>query len=129
MREGASFADNGNVIMRRFLDVCFPGTSYGATLPTGGAVARVLGIGEDETARERMLTDGNLWRTMAAAAYIMTAGYGNHSCYDRFGGWAENTRLEEAYVLLRELGFELSDEEKALLDGSHELYKDGEDAE
>jgi ParB family chromosome partitioning protein len=41
--------------------------------------------------------------------------------------YAENEFLKAVYAFLRELGYEPSDEERALIDGTHELYvKDGE---
>lgn len=44
------------------------------------------------------------------------------NCYDHMGGYKDNERLCELYVSLVKLGYIISDEEQALMDGTHELY-------
>ena len=46
--------------------------------------------------------------------------------HDWFGHPEENQRLNDWYSVLGKLGYSLSDEEKALLDGTHECFKEEE---
>jgi ParB family chromosome partitioning protein len=43
-------------------------------------------------------------------------------CYDCNGRYREDEGLNQVYKLLEEIGFEVSDEEAALLNGTHDLY-------
>ena len=42
--------------------------------------------------------------------------------------YSENEQLDAIYTLLEKLGYEMSDEEKALQDGTHELFREGKPA-
>lgn len=44
--------------------------------------------------------------------------------HDWYGHPEENQRLNDWYAVLAELGYTMSDEEKALLDGTHECFKE-----
>ncbi|MBQ8228200.1 MAG: ParB/RepB/Spo0J family partition protein [Clostridia bacterium] len=46
--------------------------------------------------------------------------------YDYYNRFSSSKDLEDCYSLLNELGYQMSDEEKKLLDGTHELYVKGE---
>ena len=48
-------------------------------------------------------------------------------CYD--GTYMQNKPLEEIYKYLVNLGYEMSEEEKALIDGTHELYRQEDEDE
>ena len=61
--------------------------------------------------------EGYFWWKWDSAMRCMVAAYN------------ENERLDFLYDILTELGYEMSDEEKALQDGTHELFqvpKDGQ---
>ena len=48
------------------------------------------------------------------------------NAHDWYGHPEENQRLNDWYSVLTDLGYSLSDDEKALLDGSHECFKEEE---
>ena len=51
-------------------------------------------------------------------------------CYDYNGCYYANESFEKLYEYLIKLGYEMSEEEKKLIDGTHELYlQEGEDEE
>ena len=53
--------------------------------------------------------------------------YSNLKCHNWRGPfYEENEELNLAYDFLKEFGYEISDEEKALKDGTHELYEEAE---
>ena len=63
-------------------------------------------------------------RIMFAAAYCI-AGDGPRANYHVWNGnYQKNPELDKLYDVLTGLGYELSDEEQALRDGTHELYKE-----
>lgn len=47
-------------------------------------------------------------------------------CHDYFGNHVKNQKLVRWYNTLRRLGYRISDDEQALLDGTHECFKDEE---
>lgn len=47
-------------------------------------------------------------------------------CHDYFGNHIKNSKLVRWYNTLRRLGYRISDDEQALLDGTHECFKDEE---
>ncbi len=49
-------------------------------------------------------------------------------CYNGFPEHTENVYLDELYAWLISLGYEMSDDERALMDGTHELFKKEEQA-
>ena len=48
-------------------------------------------------------------------------------CHDYFGNHVKNQKLVRWYNTLRRLGYRISDDEQALLDGTHECFKEGEE--
>lgn len=63
-------------------------------------------------------------RIMLAVAYCI-AGDGPRENYHVWNGnYQKNPELDKLYDVLTGLGYELSDEEQALRDGTHELYKE-----
>lgn len=66
-------------------------------------------------------------KTLFAIAYSVFEDK-NEDCYDGNLRYHESDNLNTVYDYLRGLGYEMSDEEQALLDGTHELYiKDTEE--
>lgn len=64
-----------------------------------------------------------------AMLYLLANEYegGNAvSCHDYFGNHVKNQKLVRWYNTLRRLGYRISDDEQALLDGTHECFKDEE---
>lgn len=47
-------------------------------------------------------------------------------CYDYWGNFSKNADFEAWYALLEKLGYQMSTDEKQMLDGTHPAYKDGE---
>ena len=68
------------------------------------------------------------YRTLLFHIYSTTEDDAENRCYERYSGSANygkyvgNKRLEALYTALGRLGYEMSDEEKALMNGSSELY-------
>lgn len=53
-------------------------------------------------------------------------GFGNEQTFDFYAKFKYNDTVAAEYEIMKICGYELSDEERAMLDGSHELYvKDG----
>lgn len=49
----------------------------------------------------------------------------SEDCFDYYGSFEENPRLNMAYEFLESIGYEMSDEERELIDGTHEVFKRG----
>lgn len=62
-------------------------------------------------------------RVLLLAAYSYYGDGDGARFHDWSGGYQGNDKLDALYVLLEGLGYEMSDEERALRDGTHELYK------
>ena len=60
------------------------------------------------------------------AAYLEKSIYDYVSLHDYSGDYKKNAILEHWYATLQKLGYSMSDEERALLDGTHECFKDEE---
>jgi hypothetical protein len=60
---------------------------------------------------------------LQAAYYAID--YESARCTTWGAGFTQNTVLEDLYDFLVELGYEMSDDEQALMDGTHELYLSG----
>ena len=58
-----------------------------------------------------------------AMAYTAMADHKQRNCRDWYARYAKNGPLNRLYEFLCSIGYEMSDEEKALLDGSSELYR------
>ena len=63
-------------------------------------------------------------RIMLAAAYCIAGDSPKANYHDWSRNYQKNPELDKLYDVLTELGYELSDEEQALRDGTHELYKE-----
>ena len=121
--------------------------SYASPLLTGYEnvdddenVLRLLGIGRDERIQADMDLDDvlNLFKAydtepekvLLATAFDARdgemAGYWNSRWSTKKGGCdyihSANENLDETYALLTALGYEMSDEERALQDGTHQLF-------
>lgn len=60
---------------------------------------------------------------MAKLAYVVLEKKADsNKIYDYYGKYVKNTGLEYLYNNMAELGYEISDEELAMLDGSHAMY-------
>lgn len=121
--------------------------SYASPLLTGYEnvdddenVLRLLGIGRDERIQADMDLDDvlNLFKAydtepekvLLATAFDARdgemAGYWNSRWNTKKGGCdyihSANENLDETYALLTALGYEMADDEKALQDGTHQLF-------
>lgn len=61
-----------------------------------------------------------------ALAYASFYDRGSENFYDYYGRYRSNTILKDLYGYLCELGYEMSDEEKSLTDGTHGLFERAE---
>lgn len=66
-----------------------------------------------------------LERHLLAATYLMLDSEGEHY-YDFNNKHRENEDLNQIYNFLEKLGYEMSDEEKSMRDGTHELFENSE---
>lgn len=66
---------------------------------------------------------------LLAFAYLASSDSERQNCYDADYKWIENERLENIYLMLQALGYSMSDEEQAILYGTHELYTKAEKTE
>lgn len=72
------------------------------------------------------MTIDNIERTfvMAIIASLDTSIDRKYNCYgDYWGYYGGNTELDLVYDILKVLGYQMSDEEKALQDGTHDAFK------
>lgn len=60
--------------------------------------------------------------TITLFTYASTGDGERRSCFDYHGAYYRNKRLELIYRFLERIGYKMSDEEKDLMDGTHELY-------
>lgn len=60
--------------------------------------------------------------TITIFAYASTGDCGTNNCFNYQGEYRKNEMLERIYRFLKKIGYKMSDEEKALMDGTHELY-------
>lgn len=59
--------------------------------------------------------------------YAQWCDSGNNNCVDWGGGYRENPRLKNLYLGLVSLGYDMSDEEKQMVNGTHPLYRKTDD--
>jgi ParB family chromosome partitioning protein len=91
-------------------------------------LAELLGItvGEDEELEfETFVADSvsaQPERYLFLVTYLVMDNEGAHY-YNWNGQYDSNEELDEVYNLLEEFGYEMSDEEKALMNGTHELFE------
>lgn len=98
--------------------------------------AEILGFKVDEdtcsydTAEFKELVFKNPQKVLLASIYTDIEDE-NHipNCHDSYGAFRENEHLSSFYALLEKLGYQMSTEEKQMLDGTHPAYKDGEQDE
>lgn len=62
-----------------------------------------------------------LKKAVVAALYSAMDGE-NLNCIDYWDKYSEDETLKDVYTFLEGLGYEMSDEERALMDGTHDLY-------
>lgn len=92
--------------------------------------SKIVGILPDEDGEVdyKSIVDGTfnfpLKRALAAALYSSLGDYKNNDCTDRWDDYEENESLERIYAILEKFGYEMSDEERKMLDGTHELYEE-----
>ncbi len=68
-------------------------------------------------------------KALLQMVYIRLDDSVNNGYYNRWNAeHCNNDELDGIYALLEKLGYEMSDDEKALQDGTHELFHDSEDA-
>ena len=67
------------------------------------------------------------YQTMLRNAYALWADGSCTNTFDYTLKYVENERLSLIYEFLCKLGYEMSDEEKQIMDGSHKLYVTGEE--
>ena len=83
-------------------------------------------IEENEVLMER--STANPEYALLAYTYSALSDDSDKNCFDWYGKYKKNENLEIIYEFLCSIGYEMSDDEKALMDGSSELYvKDGVD--
>lgn len=63
-----------------------------------------------------------LQNKMVIAGYVLYNDRKTNDCYDYTGNHRENESLQRLYDGLITIGYEMSDEELAMMDGTHELY-------
>lgn len=68
-------------------------------------------------------------RVLLTTAYCNDCDEIGLSCFNWMCEYTKNEKLDSIYCFLTKLGYEMSDEEKALLDGSHELFVKKEQVE
>ncbi|MBR1392655.1 MAG: ParB/RepB/Spo0J family partition protein [Ruminococcus sp.] len=92
--------------------------------------AEMLGIAvsEDEVYITDMPEFDELLRKCPDKVLLAVCSVSTEDCnlavHDWYGRPEENQRLNDWYAVLAELGYSLSDGEKALLDGTHECFKE-----
>lgn len=75
----------------------------------------------DEAARR--YDDSMLFVLLAVKAYVKLMIKASDAYEWYTAEWKRNEGMEKVYEFLEKLGYVMSDEERALLDGSHEVYK------
>lgn len=67
------------------------------------------------------------YKTMIAYTIYRLGDNSDIDCYDWYGNYQQNQVLDSIYTTLDEFGYEISDEEEALLRGTSALYAKSED--
>ena len=84
---------------------------------------------EDEEAVDEQVMDvisSNPEKSLVISAYINGMDSEHWKYYNGLGKYTSNSNLDRTYKFLEELGYEISDEEKALQAGTHELFVQGD---
>lgn len=90
-----------------------------------------LNLGEDEefTMDHAMAAAQSPEKAILRLAYVYSGDSEYTGYFDNYLlKYSENEQLDAIYTLLEKLGYEMSDEEKALQDGTHELFREGKPA-
>ena len=66
--------------------------------------------------------DNNPVKPMLTVAYLLSGDDGYSYIISWNGGWNECPTIDRLYHYLEKLGYQISDDEKKLMDGSHELF-------
>ena len=67
-------------------------------------------------------TEANPFKALLSFALYSLGEKEEEDCLDYYNHFEKNERLQEIYDVLCSLGYQMSDEEKSLMDGTHELY-------
>lgn len=79
---------------------------------------------EDDLIPEKVLeTMGDYGRAIVRLAYVAVAPGEYATYYDWAGKHRDNPALDQCYAYLAKLGYQMSQEEKSLQDGSHEMFR------
>lgn len=79
---------------------------------------------EDELDNKKVIEylGGNCWNALLYAAYLRVDGKGM-GCHTWRCEYSKDEELEIIYDFLTRFGYEMSDDEKAYMDGTHELFE------
>lgn len=80
------------------------------------------GTYEEKSAIADEYFENNSEKAMVQMAYILSDDSKNAYVYRWNGTWEESAITDKLYECLESLGYQMSDEEKALQDGTHELF-------
>lgn len=67
-------------------------------------------------------TEANPFKALLSFALYSLGENEDQDCLDYYNHFVKNERLQELYDVICALGYQMSDEEKSLMDGTHELY-------
>ena len=67
--------------------------------------------------------ENNFEKAMLEAAYLLSGDYEGKYIYGWNGEWCKSQVTDKLYECLERLGYQMSDAEKELADGTHELFK------
>lgn len=102
---------------------------YDSPMPEIEDLAWILGFklsDEDDCADEDMKTIADIavkpYRNLIAIAYSTFEDDERNTCYNYYLEYRENKPLSRLYKYLTALGYEMSDEEISLMDGTSALY-------
>ena len=68
------------------------------------------------------IVTGNPYLATLVMAYLKFYDHATENCRNYFANYCKNNKLKQIYDRLCAIGYEMSDEEKALMDGTSELY-------
>lgn len=72
-------------------------------------------------------TEANPYRALLAYTLYVLGDDSGENCHNYYAQYTGNHRLDKVYDILEALGYEKSDEEKELLDGTSTLYAPSEE--
>jgi ParB family chromosome partitioning protein len=62
-------------------------------------------------------------RLLFVMSYLRINEYESDDYHDHLQMYTQNEKIDKAYAILEQIGYVMSDDEKALQDGTHELYR------